>query len=77
MNKEDAKKLKLRDGQVAKISSRRGDILATIEDGGLPAGGACRSPCRRVRPGQKVADSRPLSKETDYKKCAVKVRRLR
>ncbi|MGA7982524.1 MAG: nitrate reductase catalytic subunit NapA, partial [Chromatiaceae bacterium] len=34
MNKKDARKLQLRDGQVAKISTRRGDILARVETRG-------------------------------------------
>jgi nitrate reductase NapA len=78
MNKEDAKRLKLRDGQVAKISSRRGDITATVETRGRnrPPEGLVFIPwfdASRLVNKLTLDATCPLSKETDYKKCAVKV----
>ena len=78
MNKEDAKRLGMHDGQVAKISSRRGDIIATIETRGRnrPPVGLIYIPwfdASRLVNKLTLDATCPLSKETDYKKCAVKV----
>jgi nitrate reductase NapA len=78
MNKEDAKKLGLRDGQAAKISSRRGEIIATVETRGRnrPPVGLVYLPwfdASRLVNKLTLDATCPLSKETDYKKCAVKV----
>lgn len=78
MNREDAKRLGLRDGQVAKISSRRGEITATIETRGRnrPPEGLVFIPwfdASRLVNKLTLDATCPLSKETDYKKCAVKV----
>jgi len=78
MNKEDAKRLKLRDGQAAKIISRRGDIVATVETRGRnrPPEGLVFIPwfdASRLVNKLTLDATCPLSKETDFKKCAVKV----
>ena len=80
MNKKDAKKRKLRDGQIAKISSRRGDITARIETRGRnrPPNGLVFVPwfdANRLVNKLTLDATDPLSKETDYKKCACKVER--
>ncbi len=78
MNKKDAKKFKLRDGQVAKISTRRGDITARIETRGRnrPPEGMVFIPwfdAGRLVNKLTLDATCPLSKETDFKKCACKV----
>ena len=78
MNKNDAKKLKLRDGQMAKISTRRGDITARVETRGRnrPPEGLVFIPwfdASRLVNKLTLDATCPLSKETDYKKCACKV----
>ncbi len=78
MNKEDAKRLKLRDGQMAKISSRRGEITARVETRGRnrPPEGLVFIPffdATRLVNKLTLDATCPLSKETDYKKCGVKV----
>ncbi len=78
MNKKDAKKLNLRDGQVAKISTRRGDITARVETRGRnrPPEGLVFVPwfdAGRLVNKLTLDATCPLSKETDYKKCACKV----
>ncbi len=78
MHKNDAKKLKLRDGQLAKISSRRGDITARVETRGRnrPPEGLIFIPwfdASRLVNKLTLDATCPLSKETDFKKCAAKV----
>jgi nitrate reductase (cytochrome) len=78
MHKDDAKKLKLRDGQMAKISSRRGDITARFETRGRnrPPEGLIFIPwfdASRLVNKLTLDATCPLSKETDFKKCAAKV----
>ena len=78
MHKKDAKKLKLRDGQLAKVSSRRGELTARVETRGrnrCPEGLVYMPWFDAGRLVNKLTldATDPLSKETDYKKCAVKV----
>ncbi len=80
MNKKDAKKLRLRDGKLAKISSRRGEITARVETRGRnrPPEGLVFVPwfdAGRLVNKLTLDQTDPLSKETDYKKCACKVER--
>ncbi len=78
MHPDDAKERGLRRGLPAKIQSRRGEITATIETRGrnkVPKGLIFVPWFDASRLINKVTldATDPLSKETDYKKCAVKV----
>ena len=75
---EDAKKRGLRRGMNAKIVSRRGEITARVETRGRnrPPKGLIFIPwfdAGRLVNKLTLDATDPLSKETDYKKCAVKV----
>ena len=78
INAEDAKALNLRRGEKVKVSSRRGEIISIIETHGrnTPPKGLIFIPF--FDEGQLVNKltldaTCPISKETDYKKCAVKI----
>jgi nitrate reductase NapA len=78
MHKEDAKRLGLRDGQMAKVSSRRGEITARVETRGRnrPPEGLIFIPwfdASRLVNKLTLDATCPLSKETDYKKAACRV----
>ncbi|WP_456375675.1 nitrate reductase catalytic subunit NapA, partial [Thiolapillus sp.] len=78
MNKKDARKFKLRNGRMAKISSRRGTITCKVETRGRnqPPPGLVFIPwfdAGRLVNKLTLDATDPLSKETDYKKCAVKI----
>ena len=78
MHPEDAKKRGLRRGLAAKVISRRGEITARIETRGRnkPPEGLIFVPwfdASRLINKVTLDATDPLSKETDYKKCAVKV----
>ena len=78
MHPDDAKARGLRRGLPAKIQSRRGEIIARIETRGrnkVPKGLIFVPWFDASRLINKVTldATDPLSKETDYKKCAVKV----
>lgn len=78
MHKNDAKKRKLRDGQMAKLQSRRGELVARVETRGRnrPPEGLVFIPwfdASRLVNKLTLDATDPLSKETDYKKCAVKI----
>ena len=78
MHPNDAKKRGLRRGMPAKVVSRRGEIEAMIETRGrnkVPEGLIFVPWFDAGRLINKVTldATDPLSKETDYKKCAVKV----
>ncbi len=78
MHKKDAKKFKLRNGRMAKISSRRGTITCKVETRGRnhPPEGLIYIPwfdTGRLVNKLTLDATDPLSKETDYKKCAVKI----
>jgi nitrate reductase NapA len=80
MNKNDAKRLRLRDGRLAKVSTRRGEITARVETRGRnrPPEGLIFIPwfdAGRLVNKLTLDATCPLSKETDYKKCACKVER--
>ena len=80
MNPKDAKKRGLRRGMTAKIASRRGDIEAMVETRGRnrPPEGLVFVPwfdAGRLVNKLTLDATDPLSKETDYKKCAVKIER--
>jgi len=76
----DAKKLGLRRGDKAKVSSRRGSVVTTVETKGrnTPPDGLVFIPFfDEARLVNKITldATCPLSKQTDYKKCAVKIER--
>ncbi|MCP4996830.1 MAG: nitrate reductase catalytic subunit NapA [Gammaproteobacteria bacterium] len=78
MHKKDAKKLRLRQGSMCKVQSRRGEIVAKVETRGrnkTPEGLVFVPWFDASRLINKVTldATDPLSKETDYKKCAVKI----
>ena len=80
MHPNDAKKRKLRRGMAAKIVSRRGEIEALIETRGRnrPPEGLVFIPwfdASRLVNKLTLDATDPLSKETDYKKTAVKILR--
>ncbi|MCU7918932.1 MAG: nitrate reductase catalytic subunit NapA [Candidatus Thiodiazotropha sp. (ex Epidulcina cf. delphinae)] len=80
MNPKDAKKRRLRNGALAKISSRRGEIVCKIDTKGRnkPPEGLVFVPwfdAGRLINKLTLDQTDPLSKETDYKKCAVKISR--
>jgi len=78
MNAEDAKKRGLQRGQLAKITSRRGEITCPVETKGrnkMPEGMVFIPFFDAGRLANKLTldATCPISKETDFKKCAVKV----
>ncbi len=80
MHPKDAKQRRLRNGAIAKISSRRGDILCKVDTKGrnrTPEGLVFIPWFDAGRLVNKLTldATDPLSKETDYKKCAVKIER--
>ena len=80
MHPDDAKKRGLRRGMVAKVESRRGEMTAQVETRGrnrVPEG-LIFVPwfdARRLVNKLTLDATCPISKETDFKKCAVKVSR--
>jgi nitrate reductase NapA len=78
MHPDDAKKRGLRRGMAAKIVSRRGDIEALVETRGRnrPPEGLVFIPwfdASRLVNKLTLDATDPLSKETDFKKTAVKI----
>jgi len=78
MHPKDAKKLRLRDGAKVKVVSRRGEIETRVETRGRnkPPEGLVYVPwfdAARLINKVTLDQTDPISKETDYKKCAVKV----
>jgi len=78
MHPKDAKKRKLRRGKIAKLETRRGVVTAKVETKGRnkPPEGLVYIPwfdAGRLVNKLTLDATDPLSKETDYKKCAVKV----
>ncbi|HFD78994.1 MAG TPA: nitrate reductase catalytic subunit NapA [Gammaproteobacteria bacterium] len=78
MHPDDARERGLRRGLAAKVVSRRGEITARIETRGRnrPPRGLIFIPwfdAGRLVNKLTLDATDPLSKETDYKKCAVKV----
>nr|ABB79929.1 anaerobic dehydrogenase [uncultured bacterium pES01019D12] len=81
MHPEDAEKRGLRRGMVAKVASRRGDLKAQVETRGRnrpPEGLIFMAwfDARRLTNKLTLDATCPISKETDYKKCAVKVMKV-
>ncbi len=80
MHKKDAKKRRLRDGSKIKVQTRRGEIISTVETRGRnrPPEGLVFVPwfdASRLVNKLTLDQTDPLSKETDYKKCACKIER--
>jgi nitrate reductase NapA len=80
MHPDDAEKRDLRRGMVAKIQSRRGELVAQVETRGRnrPPEGLVFMPwfdARRLTNKLTLDATCPISKETDFKKCAVKITR--
>lgn len=80
MHPNDAKKRGLKRGMTAKMASRRGEVVAIVETRGRnrPPEGLVYMPwfdAGRLVNKLTLDATDPLSKETDYKKCAVKVSR--
>ncbi len=78
MHKNDAKKYKVRHGGMAKLETRRGELVARVDLKGRnrPPEGLIFIPWfdeSRLVNKLTLDATDPLSKETDYKKCAVKV----
>jgi len=80
MHPDDAKKRDLKRGMQAKLITRRGEITAMVETRGRnrPPEGLVFIPwfdAGRLVNKLTLDATDPLSKETDYKKCAVKIER--
>ena len=80
MHPNDAKKRRLRDGANAKLQTRRGEVVARVDTRGRnrPPEGLVFIPwfdAHRLVNKLTLDATDPLSKETDYKKCAVKISR--
>jgi nitrate reductase NapA len=80
MHPDDAESRGLRRGMVASLTSRRGNIVAAVETRGRnrPPKGLVFIPwfdARRLVNKLTLDATCPISKETDFKKCAVKVSR--
>ncbi|MCP4935805.1 MAG: nitrate reductase catalytic subunit NapA [bacterium] len=78
MNKKDAKKRKLRNGSNVKVITRRGEIVTRVSTRGRnkPPKGLVFVPffdASRLINKCTLDQTDPLSKETDYKKCACKI----
>ncbi len=78
MHKNDAKKRRLRNGSMAKLQTRRGEVVARVETRGrnrMPEGLVFIPWFDASRLVNKLTldQTDPLSKETDYKKQAVKI----
>ena len=78
MHPADAEKRGLKRGSAAKIESRRGEVTAQVETRGRnrPPEGLVYMPwfdARRLTNKLTLDATCPISKETDYKKCAVKI----
>ncbi|NRA83317.1 MAG: nitrate reductase catalytic subunit NapA [Gammaproteobacteria bacterium] len=80
MHPDDARKRKLRRGDEVIVESRRGEIKSRIETRGRnrPPVGLVFIPffdARQLVNKLTLDATDPLSKQTDYKKCAIKVRK--
>ncbi len=78
MNPKDAKKLGVKNGDLVWVESRRGKVKVRVETRGRnrPARGLVFVPWfdERVLINKVTLDATcPMSKQTDYKKCAVKI----
>jgi nitrate reductase NapA len=80
MHRDDARQLGIANGDLVRIESRRGhvDITAWIDGRGQPPRGSVFVPFfdERLRINLvTLHEYDPFSKQPDYKKCAVKIRR--
>jgi nitrate reductase NapA len=80
MHPDDAKDRDLRRGVTARLETRRGEVTMKVETRGrnLPPRGLIFAPwfdARRLLNKLTLDATCPISKETDYKKCAVKISR--
>jgi nitrate reductase NapA len=78
MHPDDARERKLRRGDLVKLVSRRGEVQTRVETRGRnkPPKGLVFMPwfdANRLVNRVTLDATDPLSKETDYKKCAVKI----
>ena len=78
MHPNDAKKRRLRNGAEIKLQTRRGEVLSRVETRGRnrPPEGLVFMPwfdAGRLTNKLTLDTTDPLSKETDYKKCACRV----
>ena len=82
LNPKDAKRLGVSNGEVVRLSSRRGtiELPAWIDGRGAPPQGSVFVPFfdeRLLINDLTLENFDPFSKQPDYKKCAVSVERLR
>ena len=80
LHPEDAKSLNIKHGELVKLTSRRGEIImkSSIDERGQPTRGQVFVPFfdEAYLINELTLDAFcPISKEPDYKKCAVKVER--
>ena len=80
MNPKDARKRRLRNGAKVRLKTRRGELVTRVETRGRnrPPQGLVFIPwfdAGRLVNKLTLDQTDPLSKETDYKKCACKVER--
>jgi nitrate reductase NapA len=78
MHPDDAKKRKIRRGQAVKLQTRRGELLTRVETRGRnkPPKGLVFIPwfdASQLVNKLTLDATDPLSKETDFKKCACRV----
>lgn len=81
MHDADAKALKLRRGEKVRVTSRRGSIVSIVETRGrnlMPKGMVYMPFFDEGQLVNKITldATCPISKETDFKKCAVKIERM-
>ncbi len=81
LNPEDAKRMKIKTGDKIKLTTRRGEIIlpASVNERGIPAPMQVFVPFfdENLLINDITLDSFcPISKEPDYKKCAVKVEKV-
>ncbi len=81
LHPEDAKKLGFKSGDKARISSRRGEVVLFVEVGGrvTPQEGMVYVPWfdEEVMINKVTLDAFcPISKQADFKKCAIKIEKI-
>jgi nitrate reductase NapA len=80
MNRRDAQRLRLGNGELVRVESRRGhvDLPLWVDGRGRPPRGTVFVPFfdeRLLINQATLHDHDPISKQPDFKKCAVRVRR--
>jgi nitrate reductase NapA len=81
LNPEDAKKLSIKNRDKIRLTTRRGtlDLLASVGERGVPGVGSVFVPFfdeNKMINNLTLDAFCPISKEPDYKKCAVKVEKV-